>query len=223
MSYWLDKSVERRRRILMLVGAIVATMLVVGGVGYWCLVKPYGLNFRQDDGSSGRLSFPAESDMRATIPPLQSSLAANQRAVEFTLPDLFDRSHVYNLDDYAGHVVILNFWASWCVPCREEMPAFQRAYEAYRTEGFAVLGINETHIDDLTAARAFVNELELTFPSLRDDDGTVSDDLYRVLGLPTSVFITRGGTVAHVHIGVISEDLINTYSRQLLADEPISP
>jgi peroxiredoxin len=95
------------------------------------------------------------------------------------------------------------------------MPALQRAYEANKNEGLVVLGINETYIDDLDAARSFVDDLGLTFPNARDDGGDLSPQLYRIIGLPTSVLITPDGDVAHVQI--------ETFSRQLIAGEPISP
>lgn len=82
-------------------------------------------------------------------------------------------------------------------------------------DGLVVLGINEAYIDDLDAARSFVDELGLTFPNARDDGGDMSPQLHRIIGLPTSVFIMPEGDVAHVQI--------ETFSRQLIAGEPITP
>jgi thiol-disulfide isomerase/thioredoxin len=144
-------------------------------------------------------------------------------APEFVLPDLFDESMARSLVNYSGRPVILNFWASWCVPCKEEMPALQRAYEKYRDEGLVVLGMNQTFVDDLDAARDFVNELALTFPNVRDDIGTTSEGLYQVLGLPTSVFISPDGKIVHKQIGEMTDAQIDTFSRQLAAGEVIIP
>ncbi|MFQ5401770.1 MAG: TlpA family protein disulfide reductase [Anaerolineae bacterium] len=140
-----------------------------------------------------------------------------ETAPDFLLTDLFDETILRKRSDYNGRPLILNFWASWCVPCREEMPALQRAYDEYGPSGLAVLGVNETYIDDLAAAQDFVAELELTFPSVRDDDGKTSDELYRVIGLPTSVFVTPDGEVAYVQIGQMTEEQIQFYSSQLVA------
>jgi len=144
-------------------------------------------------------------------------------APDFILPDLFDETIMRTRSEYDGRPLILNFWASWCVPCREEMPALQRAYDVYSLNGLVVLGVNETYIDSLEAAQAFVTELGLTFPSVRDDDGKTSDDLYRVIGLPTSVFITPEGKIAHVQIGQMSEEQIQYYSSQLIAGGTFTP
>ena len=152
-------------------------------------------------------------------PPLDASTVAPN----FTLPDLNDSTNLRSLADYAGRPVILNFWASWCVPCREEMPALQRIYELYNPEDLVVLGVNQTFADDLETARAFVQELALTFPNVRDDDGDVSGSMYRVMGLPTSVFISENGEIVHVQIGQLTDEQIGRYSEQLVAGEEITP
>jgi thiol-disulfide isomerase/thioredoxin len=141
----------------------------------------------------------------------------------FVLPDLFDESLNHSLGSYNGRPVILNFWASWCVPCKEEMPALQRAYEKYRDAGLIVLGVNQTFVDDLETARGFVNELSLTFPNVRDDTGNTSEGLYQVMGLPTSVFITPDGQIVHKQIGQMTDEQIESFSRQLIAGEAIKP
>ena len=171
----------------------------------------------------GRPDLLHEEEVLPTTPPQQSALALHQVAAGFTLPDLFDESNVYNLDDYAGRAVILNFWTSWCGPCMDEMPALQRAYASRKDEGLTVIGINGTYIDNLESARSFVTDLDLTFPVLRDDSGMVSDDKYRVIGLPTSVFITRLGKVSYIQIGVMTEEEIEGYSSQLLVGEFVGP
>jgi thiol-disulfide isomerase/thioredoxin len=103
------------------------------------------------------------------------------------------------------------------------MPALQRAYEKYRDEGLIILGVNQTFVDSLDAAREFVNELALTFPNVRDDSGNTSEKLYRVIGLPTSVFITQDGEIAHKQIGQMTDEQIESFSQQLLIGEAISP
>ncbi|MGB3717528.1 MAG: TlpA disulfide reductase family protein [Candidatus Promineifilaceae bacterium] len=161
----------------------------------------------------------------ATPVPTIAALSRNNPtlAPEFVLPDLFDESLNRSLVNYRGRPVILNFWASWCVPCKEEMPALQRAYEKYLDEGLVVLGVNQTFVDDLDAAREFVNELALTFPNVRDDSGNTSEGLYRVIGLPTSVLITPAGEIAHKQIGQMTDEQIETFSWQLVDGEMIAP
>ena len=211
-----------RTRALGIGGLIVTSLVVLGSLVYWRLVSPNGAA-ASIESSGRRPDFLYTEEVVPTTPPLQSSLALDQVAAGFTLPDLFDESQVYKLEDYAGRAVILNFWTSWCGPCMDEMPALQRAYASRKDEGLTVLGINGTHIDNLEDARTFVTELNLTFPVLRDDKGLVSDDKYRVIGLPTSVFITRSGKVSYIQIGVMTEEEVEAYSSQLLVGEYVGP
>jgi thiol-disulfide isomerase/thioredoxin len=139
------------------------------------------------------------------------------------LPGLFEDSLEHTLTDYAGRPVILNFWASWCVPCRIEMPALQRVYEEHRDSGLVVLGLNQTYMDNPVAARDFVDELALTFPNVRDDTGNISEALYQVIGLPTSVFITADGEITQRQIGQMTDAQIENFSRQLTTGEAITP
>ena len=165
-----------------------------------------------------------EPDSPTPIPPAAvQSLNGVRHAPDFALPDLSDDSLNRSLSGFGGRPVILNFWASWCVPCKEEMPGLQDAYEEHRNEGLVVLGLNQTFADDLDAARAFVDELGLTFPNVRDDTGNTSEGLYQVMGLPTSVFITAEGEIAHKQIGQMSDQQIDTFSRQLVTGEAITP
>jgi peroxiredoxin len=113
-------------------------------------------------------------------------------APEFTLPDL-DGAPV-SLDDYRGSPVLLNFFATWCAPCRLEMPHLQAAYEEHAAEGLVVLAIDLQESPELV--RGYMDELGLTFPAVLDSDSVVSLSKYRVGTLPTSVLIDREGEVA---------------------------
>jgi cytochrome c biogenesis protein CcmG, thiol:disulfide interchange protein DsbE len=151
------------------------------------------------------------------------TVALGEAAPGFALPDLFDEPLLYTLSDYRGRPVILNFWASWCVPCRREMPALQATASRYEADGLLLLGMNQTYIDDLDAARTFVEELGLTFPNTRDESGAVGADAYKVIGIPTSVFINAQGEVVHIQIGEMSLEQITAYSEGLIAGEPSLP
>lgn len=106
----------------------------------------------------------------------------------FTLPDL-ERGKV-SLKDFRGKLLMLNFWASWCVPCREEMPAMERLYQKYRDHGFVILGVNVK--DDKKSAISFVRELKITFPIGFDPNGDVGL-LYGAWGLPATYLIDANG------------------------------
>jgi thiol-disulfide isomerase/thioredoxin len=155
--------------------------------------------------------------------PAVHSVTLGAVAPDFTLPDLFDVETTYTLSTYQGQPVILNFWASWCVPCRREMPALQQTAARYKADGLVLLGMNQTYLDTLSEARAFVEELGLTFPTTRDDDGDIGARAYQVVGIPTTVFITQEGDVAHIQIGEMSLEQITAYTEQLMAGQPIQP
>jgi peroxiredoxin len=121
-----------------------------------------------------------------------------------------------SLRDFRGQVVVLNLWASWCPPCRAEMPAIESLYERYGQEGLVVLGVNMTAQDRVSAAASFVSEYRLTFPILLDDRGLVAN-LYRMRALPTTFFIDQEGVIQRVVVGgPISEVTLRTIVVELL-------
>ena len=138
------------------------------------------------------------------------------RVPDFALPGLLDETVVRRVSDYAGRPFILNFWASWCVPCRAEMPALERVYVEHEAEGLGVLGVHQTAVDDVATAQAFVRELGLTFPSVRDGDGSVSSGLFGIRRLPVSIFVTAEGAIARTQIGQLSDDQIEAWSHELV-------
>jgi thiol-disulfide isomerase/thioredoxin len=102
------------------------------------------------------------------------------------------------LSEYRGDVVMINFWATWCGPCRQEMPLLDELYTRYQRVGFSLLGINID--DDSRRAMAMVNELGVSFPVLFDEQKEVSK-LYEVDAMPVTMLLDREGTVRHVHHG----------------------
>ncbi len=117
-------------------------------------------------------------------------------AAEFTLSGPEGRA--VSLREFRGRVVLLNFWATWCVPCREEIPAMQALARDLGPRGLVVLAVN--YEEDPETVQAFVRDTGLTLPVLLDRDGAVARR-YRVAGLPTSVFVDRRGAVAGSVIG----------------------
>ena len=114
------------------------------------------------------------------------------------------------LSQFRGQAVMVNLWATWCAPCRAEMPIIEEMYQAYRDQGFTVLAVNATRQDEPLAIVPFVNEFGLSFPILLDETGEVAD-LYELRSLPTSFFIDRSGVIAEVVIGgPMSEALLRS-------------
>jgi peroxiredoxin len=136
-------------------------------------------------------------------------------APDFTL-DTLDGQAI-TLSDLQGQVVLINFWASWCLPCREEMPAIQQVYEQYHDQGFVVLAVNLQEQDAQVAA--FTDQLGLTFPVLMDRDGDVFDR-YRVMALPSTFFVDRAGVIQDLAVGgLLSQAFIESQVVPLLAQE----
>lgn len=132
-------------------------------------------------------------------------------AVGFSAPDFeltaLDGNRI-KLSELKGQAVIINFWASWCPPCRSEMPAIQKLFLDNSPDSLTILAINMTNIDSDTAAYKFILENQLTFPVLFDRDGTISQ-LYQANSLPTTFFIDHNGIINDIVIGgPISEALL---------------
>jgi cytochrome c biogenesis protein CcmG/thiol:disulfide interchange protein DsbE len=136
----------------------------------------------------------------------------------FLAPDfeLLDREgRQVELSSLRGSPVIINYWASWCGPCRSEMPAIENISHEYAEDGLVILGVNGTNQDNLAAALSFVQELGITFPILLDETGEVGN-LYRVQSLPTTFFIDPEGIVHDMIIGGMSETMLRVKVSELL-------
>jgi peroxiredoxin len=121
-----------------------------------------------------------------------------------------------SLSDYAGHPVLINFWASWCKPCRVEMPFIISAHQAHQQAGLAVLAINLSDQERSTKdIRTFQAEFQMPFPVLLDNKGKARK-LYQLRGVPTSVFVGSDGVVRSVHPGPISEAVLEQRLSEIL-------
>ncbi len=116
--------------------------------------------------------------------------------------------------DLRGKAVVLNFWASWCIPCKDEAPLLERLWQTYRGRGLVVVGVD---IQDLEQqARAFIAQTGGTFPNVRDADGTVYD-AYGLTGVPETFFVDREGRIVRKFPGaVVSWDVWNAAAEELL-------
>ena len=138
------------------------------------------------------------------------------RARDFQLEAL-DGSKV-SLSDYRDKVALVNFWATWCPPCRAEIPDFEAAYRKYSGDGFVVLGVNVQEPRELV--EPFVTQLDMTYPVLLDEQGRVMSE-YRALGLPMSFLVDRDGVIQVRHMGVLTSAQLETYlAKFLVADAP---
>jgi peroxiredoxin len=115
-----------------------------------------------------------------------------------------------SLQEYHGRPVVLNFWATWCVPCRHEMPALQAVYETYKATGLAILAVNQDSASPGALVHAFWNALGLTFLPLLDPEGRVAA-YYNVFLLPSTVFVHPNGTITAVHLGPMTQAQIERF------------
>jgi cytochrome c biogenesis protein CcmG/thiol:disulfide interchange protein DsbE len=132
----------------------------------------------------------------------QNSLgqASSGPAPDFTLTT-FD-GQTLRLSDLRGKVVVINFWASWCIPCRAETPMLESAWREYRDRSVVFVGV--AYLDDETAARNFIAEFNVTYPN-GPDVGTQIAPRYRIKGIPETFFVDAAGQLRGVYIGPIPE------------------
>lgn len=128
------------------------------------------------------------------LAPLQESIPAP----DFVLENM-DEEKV-SLKEFRGKVVLINFWATWCPPCRREMPSMERLYQKFNGDNFTVLAINQMEAEDLVFAFTGQLEIDLTFTILFDKDSSVSQ-AFNVKGLPTSYLIDKKGNIRYRAIG----------------------
>jgi peroxiredoxin len=142
-----------------------------------------------------------------------SAIAPATAAPDFTLHAMGGPN--LRLKEQRGRVVMVNFWATWCGPCRQEMPQLNRLYEKYKSSGFVLLGVNVD--DDVAKAAELAAKLGVTFPVLLDTEKTVSK-LYDVSTMPSTMIIDRDGKVRYVHRGYLAgyEDNYEKQIRELL-------
>jgi peroxiredoxin len=129
----------------------------------------------------------------------------------FTLTDLSGKQ--VRLSDYAGRPVLINAWATWCPPCKAEMPALHDFYRAHQAEGFTLLAVNAGEAP--AQVSSFIRQMGFTFPVLLDPNTAVLTEL-GVRGFPTSIIVGRDGTVKKIHTGILTANQLQTEIAPLL-------
>ncbi len=161
-----------------------------------CLATTFKLNESLADNLF--VFIPPEGAKEASNPGGDSKEYANfsgKEAIDFTLNDMTGKS--YNLKNLRGKVVLIDFWASWCPPCREELPTIEKLHKEMKDKGLVVLGINDEKLD---VARGFVQKNNYTFPVLMDTQGSVNQQ-YQVEAIPTVLVIGKDGIVKVHFVG----------------------
>lgn len=126
------------------------------------------------------------------------ALDLDEPAPDFTLKSNQDKN--IRLGDLHGEVVMINFWATWCGPCVQEMPLLDELYKKYEDAGFTLLGINVEDMDDTEKVNEMVEELQVSFPILYDIE-SIASELYSVDAMPSTIFVDREGNFRYLHRG----------------------
>lgn len=138
-----------------------------------------------------------------------SSEKSSGKAPNFTLKSREGKN--IKLSELRGKVVMLNFWASWCGPCRQEMPLLEKIYKKYQRLGFTLLGVNVEQ--DSNAAKNYLKDIKVSFPILFDTTNKTSK-LYNVSAMPTTIIIDRNGNMRFLHKGY-KPGYENDYKKQI--------
>jgi len=144
----------------------------------------------------GDLSAVSSSAPMAPVTDAKIGTSIGFAAPDFTLPTTGDKE--FRLSDYRGKNVILNFWATWCGPCRYEVPALKALYDKYGDGGTVIVAVNS--LDNLDAAASYAKDNDLNFIIPLDPRGVVTD-LYHIRGMPTTLFINDKGIITSIKIG----------------------
>jgi peroxiredoxin len=146
-----------------------------------------------------------------TATELEAAAVAGHPAPEFELKTL--EGQTIRLSDFKGQPVLVNFWATWCGPCRAEFPDFQKAW-VDNADKLAIIAVNHTTLDQREQIKPFLDEFGVTFEVVLDETGDTAK-AYRILGMPTSIFIDRNGIVNEVFTGPINKSYIESKLSEL--------
>lgn len=173
------KDMTDRRRRLLILALVVLALAALGGLLGWAVAN----NAPSTAGSGAR--------------------RVGRPAPDFTITT-FDGVR-FRLSEQRGKVVVINFWASWCIPCREEAPFLESAWRQYKDKGVVFVGVDIQ--DTESAARAYIKEFDITYPNGPDVSGEITID-YGVSGIPVTFFVDKEGRVAGRWVGAVGARLL---------------
>jgi cytochrome c biogenesis protein CcmG/thiol:disulfide interchange protein DsbE len=137
----------------------------------------------------------------------EARLAVGDEVPATELPVLGSEARTGSLADHEGRWVLVNVWASWCVPCRDEAPALEAFYKEHRSADFEILGIDTQETGE--GGLQFVDEFGLTYPQLHDGDGHYAKDDLRTTGVPESFLVDPDGNLATYTPGAVTDEWLN--------------
>jgi peroxiredoxin len=210
-SHAPDERPQRRREYSgpgSTLGIAALVIVVVGALVWWFEFRGDGGGDRVGGEGLGIVALAEELNPTGRAPAGDRGRAAPN----FRLAPV-DEGSPLTLSDYRGKWVLLNFWASWCGPCRGETPELQAFWERMEAQGLVVIGVNQQETPD--TARNFTEEFGVTYPVVLDRDGDVSV-AYRVgSGLPISMLVDPEGVIERVFIGAVSEENLSSIEQDV--------
>jgi peroxiredoxin len=164
------------------------------------------------------IAFAAYSVLRDMPPKTDLSAVpaqVNYSAPDLTLTDL--RGQAHSLADYRGQVVLINLWATWCPPCKEEMPELQAFYDKHGDEGFTIIAINDG--DPTPDVLQFVEDYRLTFPVWLDPTYAATEQAFKTLNLPSSYVMDRSGIIRLAWVGGINRKMLEKHVTPIIVEQ----
>ncbi|OGO50246.1 MAG: hypothetical protein A2148_04260 [Chloroflexi bacterium RBG_16_68_14] len=213
----LGEGPQRRRAWAGVLRSVVLPLgilaVILGGLWYWDSRGDGGTV--ADDERFGTVELPTDKNPTGKPPVTQVGRAAPDFLLETP------KGGTLRLSDLQGQPVVVNFWASWCPPCRAEMPELVAAYERYQNQGLVIVGINLQEPDDTVLD--FAEEFGIDFPLVIDRDGELAD-VWRlggpIQGIPTSYFIDGTGVIRDLYYGPMTEKTLEERLAKILPEEP---
>lgn len=203
----VDERPQRRREWSGWLRSIVLPLLIVAAIvaGLWYFQNRDSSPSVADTGGFGTVELPAARNATSESPSGQKGRAAP----DFLLERVDGDGGTLRLSDLQGRPVLVNFWATWCPPCRDEIPELVKAYEAHRDEGLVVVAVDLQEAD--ATIRDFAEEFGMTFPIVVDRTGEVAQTWHvggPIKGIPSSYFVNEDGVIQELFYGPMTDDII---------------
>jgi thiol-disulfide isomerase/thioredoxin len=213
----------KRNVLMLLLVAACAVLLITTAVLNFRSRRQHPLDVAQEvqlvpkdspNAASAAPSKDAPAGLPDGTPDLRGKVAPN-----FALKDLSGKT--VSLKDYRGKAVLVNFWATWCAPCKVEMPWFEKLSQQYAAQGLVILGVTAEDVPRDEAAKS-AQSLGVSYPILLRGD-TIANDWGGLDGLPSSFYINRQGVIVDETIGLYSKDEVEAMVKRILSDAPAAP